>query len=92
MLQPLYIVSPNKVVSDFTLPAATQELVKLRACRINGGGFYTDMYTKHAAHAGESSTRLNLVAARAWCLPGSSSAPERQAANGPADHVQERLR
>jgi AhpD family alkylhydroperoxidase len=51
------------VVSDSTLPAATQKLVKLRASQINGCGFCTDMHTKDAAHAGESSTRLNLVAA-----------------------------
>ena len=58
-----YIVSAGKVVSDSTLPAATQELVKLRASQINGCGFCTDMHTKDAAHAGETSTRLNLVAA-----------------------------
>ena len=58
-----YIVSAGKVTSDSTLPAATQELVKLRASQINGCGFCTDMHTKDAAHAGETSTRLNLVAA-----------------------------
>jgi AhpD family alkylhydroperoxidase len=58
-----YIVSANKAVSDSTLPAATQELVKLRASQINGCGFCTDMHTKDAAHAGETSIRLNLVAA-----------------------------
>ena len=58
-----YLASANKVVSDSTLPAATQELVKLRASQINGCGFCTDMHTKDAAHAGETSTRLNLVAA-----------------------------
>ena len=58
-----YIVSADKVVSDSTLPAATQELVKLRASHINGCGFCTDMHTKDAAQAGETSTRLSLVAA-----------------------------
>ena len=58
-----YIVSASKAASDSTLPAATQELVKLRASQINGCGFCTDMHTKDAAHAGETSTRLNLVAA-----------------------------
>jgi AhpD family alkylhydroperoxidase len=58
-----YLVSANKVVSDSTLPATTQELVKLRASQINGCGFCTDMHSKDAAHAGETSTRLNLVAA-----------------------------
>ena len=58
-----HLISANKVVSDSTLPAATQGLVKLRASQINGCGFCTDMHTKDAAHAGETSTRLNLVAA-----------------------------
>ncbi|MFF4544711.1 carboxymuconolactone decarboxylase family protein [Streptomyces sp. NPDC001435] len=58
-----HINSAGKVVSDSTLPAATQELVKIRASQINGCGFCTDMHTKDAAHAGETSTRLNLIAA-----------------------------
>lgn len=58
-----HINSAGKVVSDSTLPAATQELVKIRASQINGCGFCTDMHTKDATHAGETSTRLNLVAA-----------------------------
>jgi AhpD family alkylhydroperoxidase len=57
-----HIVAANRVVSDSTLPAATQELVRLRASQINGCGFCTDMHTKDAAAAGESSLRLNLVA------------------------------
>ena len=58
-----YIVSANKVVTDSTVPAATLELVRLRASQINGCGFCTDMHTKDALHAGETVTRLNLVAA-----------------------------
>ena len=58
-----YIISANKAVSDSTLPAATQELVKLRASQINGCGFCTDMHSKDAAAAGETSVRLHLVAA-----------------------------
>ncbi|MDQ1007063.1 AhpD family alkylhydroperoxidase [Streptomyces sp. V4I23] len=58
-----HIVAAGKAISDSTLPAATQELVKIRASQINGCGFCTDMHTKEAAHAGETSTRLNLVAA-----------------------------
>jgi AhpD family alkylhydroperoxidase len=58
-----YINSADKVVTDSTLPAATQELVKIRASQINGCGFCTDMHTKDAAHAGETSVRLNLIAA-----------------------------
>jgi AhpD family alkylhydroperoxidase len=58
-----YINSAGKVISDSTLPAATQELVKIRASQINGCSLCTDMHTKDAAHAGESQVRLNLVAA-----------------------------
>ncbi|MFG2893122.1 carboxymuconolactone decarboxylase family protein [Streptomyces sp. NPDC048248] len=58
-----HINSAGKVISDSTLPAATQELVKLRASQINGCGFCTDMHSKDAAAAGETSLRLNLVAA-----------------------------
>ncbi|MFE7796484.1 carboxymuconolactone decarboxylase family protein [Nocardia sp. NPDC057440] len=53
----------GKVISDSALPAATYELVKIRASQINGCGYCTDMHTKDAAHAGETSVRLNLVAA-----------------------------
>ncbi|MEV7419981.1 carboxymuconolactone decarboxylase family protein [Streptomyces sp. NPDC089919] len=58
-----YINSAGKVVVDSALPHSTQELVKLRASQINGCAFCTDMHAKDAAHAGETSTRLNLVAA-----------------------------
>ena len=58
-----HIISAGKVIADSTLPAATRELVLLRASQINGCGFCTDMHTKDAAHAGETSVRLNLVAA-----------------------------
>ena len=57
-----YINSAGAVVSDSTLPTATQELVKIRASQINGCAACTDMHTKDAEHAGESSVRLNLVA------------------------------
>ncbi|WP_330228268.1 carboxymuconolactone decarboxylase family protein [Nocardia sp. NBC_00508] len=53
----------SKVINDSTLPAATYELVKIRASQINGCGYCTDMHTKDAAHAGETSVRLNLIAA-----------------------------
>ncbi|MER5669440.1 carboxymuconolactone decarboxylase family protein [Streptomyces mirabilis] len=58
-----HINSAGKAVSDAALPAATQELVKIRASQINGCGFCTDMHTKDAAHAGETAVRLHLVAA-----------------------------
>ncbi|MEK8143726.1 carboxymuconolactone decarboxylase family protein [Streptomyces sp. M10(2022)] len=58
-----HINSAGKTVTDSTLPAATQELVKIRASQINGCGFCVDMHTKDATQAGETSLRLNLVAA-----------------------------
>jgi AhpD family alkylhydroperoxidase len=58
-----HINSAGAVVTNSTLPAATQELVKIRASQINGCSGCTDMHTKDAAHAGESPTRLNLIAA-----------------------------
>jgi AhpD family alkylhydroperoxidase len=58
-----YINSAGKVVSDSGLPRATQNLVMIRASQINGCSYCTDMHTKDAAHEGETSVRLNLVAA-----------------------------
>ncbi|MFC9059419.1 carboxymuconolactone decarboxylase family protein [Streptomyces sp. NPDC005047] len=58
-----HINSAGKAVTDSALPAATQELVKIRASQINGCGFCLDMHTKDAAKAGETSLRLNLIAA-----------------------------
>jgi AhpD family alkylhydroperoxidase len=49
-------------VADSPLPAATRELVNLRASQINGCAVCTDMHTKDAAQAGETQLRLNLVA------------------------------
>src|SRR5713101_4907144 len=54
--------SAGKAVSDSSLPAATQALVKIRASQINGCAACTDAHTKDAEHAGERSVRLNLVA------------------------------
>ncbi|WP_217170653.1 carboxymuconolactone decarboxylase family protein [Streptomyces sp. AC512_CC834] len=58
-----HINSAGKTVGESTLPAATQELVKIRASQINGCGFCLDMHTKDAAKAGETSLRMNLIAA-----------------------------
>jgi AhpD family alkylhydroperoxidase len=58
-----YINSAGKVVSESSLPNATQELVKIRASQINGCGFCLDMHTKDATAAGEDQQRLNMVAA-----------------------------
>ena len=57
-----YLVSAGKALSDTALPAATQQLVEIRASQINGCAYCTDMHTKDAAHAGETPVRLNLVA------------------------------
>ncbi|MGN2641809.1 carboxymuconolactone decarboxylase family protein [Nocardia takedensis] len=65
------------VVDNSTLPKTTQELVKLRASQINGCGFCTDMHSKDALHAGETQTRLNLVAA--WREATVFTEPERAA-------------
>ena len=51
------------VIRQSPLPQSTQELVSLRASQINGCGWCVDMHTKEAAAAGESTVRLNLVAA-----------------------------
>jgi AhpD family alkylhydroperoxidase len=58
-----YINSSGAVITDSTLPDATQELVKIRASQINGCAGCLDMHTKEAEHRRESSVRLNLVAA-----------------------------
>ncbi len=50
-------------MQDSTLPPATAELVKIRASQINGCGMCLDMHSKEAAKAGETSVRLNLIAA-----------------------------
>ena len=59
-----HIASASKVIiAESTLPTATQNLVMLRASQINGCGFCTDIHSKDAAHAGETSVRINLAAA-----------------------------
>jgi AhpD family alkylhydroperoxidase len=58
-----YLASAGKALSDSALPAATHQLVEIRASQINGCAVCLDMHTKDAAQAGESQQRLNLVAA-----------------------------
>jgi AhpD family alkylhydroperoxidase len=58
-----YLVSAGRALADSALPVATQHLIEIRASQINGCGFCTDMHTKDATAAGETQTRLNLVAA-----------------------------
>ena len=57
-----HINSAGAVLTQSSLPTATQELVKIRASQINGCAFCTDMHTKDAEHNGETSLRLNLIA------------------------------
>ncbi|WP_328390581.1 carboxymuconolactone decarboxylase family protein [Nocardia sp. NBC_00416] len=71
------LITAGKVVDDSGLPAATHELVKIRVSQINGCSFCVDMHTKDAAHAGESSVRINLVAA--WREATVFTEPERAA-------------
>ncbi|UUN24994.1 carboxymuconolactone decarboxylase family protein [Streptomyces sp. FIT100] len=58
-----HFISAGRTLKDSALPAATQELVALRVSQINGCAVCIDMHTKDAAAAGETSVRLNLVAA-----------------------------
>ncbi|MFI0412348.1 carboxymuconolactone decarboxylase family protein [Actinomadura sp. 3N508] len=58
-----YVQSAGKELGKTTLPAATRELVHIRASQINGCGVCVDMHTKDAAHAGETPARLNMIAA-----------------------------
>ncbi len=65
------------LIADPALPTSTQNLVMLRSSQINGCGFCTDMHSKDALHAGETSVRLNLVAA--WRESTVFTEPERAA-------------
>ncbi|MFG3498771.1 carboxymuconolactone decarboxylase family protein [Streptomyces sp. NPDC047928] len=58
-----HLMSAGRAIKDSPLPAAVQELVALRVSQINGCAVCIDMHTKEAAAAGETSVRLNLVAA-----------------------------
>ncbi|MEU3603456.1 carboxymuconolactone decarboxylase family protein [Streptomyces sp. NPDC006798] len=51
------------ILQNSTLPAALRKLVLLRTSQINGDGYATDVWAKNAAAAGESATRIHLVAA-----------------------------
>ncbi|MFF2850996.1 carboxymuconolactone decarboxylase family protein [Streptomyces sp. NPDC058001] len=56
-------MSVGKAIKESPLPAVTQELVALRVSQINACAVCVDMHTKEAVAAGETSVRLNLVAA-----------------------------
>ena len=61
LMKPL--MSAHQALVATSLPEPLQELVALRASQINGCAFCIDMHTKEALHAGETTTRLSLVAA-----------------------------
>ena len=52
----------KRIPEESALSDATQKLVVLRASQINGCGYTTDVWSKNAAHAGGSATRISLVA------------------------------
>ena len=58
-----HLRSAAAAIPQGTLPLATVNLMLTRASQINGCAACTDMHTKDAEHAGETSVRLNLVAA-----------------------------
>ncbi|GII82350.1 alkyl hydroperoxide reductase AhpD [Sphaerisporangium siamense] len=58
-----HLMPAGKALKESSLPAAAQELVALRVSQINGCAVCVDMHTKDAAAGGETSVRLNLVAA-----------------------------
>lgn len=58
-----YLASASMAItSSPALSRTLQDLVMLRASQINGCGFCTDMHAKDALHAGDTQTRVNLVA------------------------------
>ncbi|MFB7248946.1 alkylhydroperoxidase [Streptomyces populi] len=73
-----YFASASRVlIKESSLPKPTQDLVMPRASQINGCGYCTDAHSKDLAHAGESATRINLVAA--WRETGVFTDAERAA-------------
>ncbi|WP_436535027.1 carboxymuconolactone decarboxylase family protein [Actinoplanes sp. HUAS TT8] len=56
------LFAASRAIASSTLPHSTAHLVEIRASQINGCAFCVDMHTKDAAHQGETSTRLNLIA------------------------------
>jgi AhpD family alkylhydroperoxidase len=58
-----HLTSAATSVPTSILPPGTGNLMLLRASQVNGCSVCTDMHSKDAEHAGETSVRLNLVAA-----------------------------
>src|SRR5215468_3203008 len=61
-----YINSAGAVVTGSALPAATQELVKIRASQINGCALCTDMHTKDAEQGTRIADDAGGVTDEAW--------------------------
>ena len=57
------MISIHRALTATSLPDSVQQLVALRASQINGCGVCVDMHTKEALHAGDTTTRLTMVAA-----------------------------
>jgi AhpD family alkylhydroperoxidase len=57
------IYNVSLAIEKSPLPSSIQHLVMLRASQINGCGWCIDIHTKEAAAAGETTLRINLVAA-----------------------------
>jgi len=58
-----HFIAAHRVLADSSVPRGTLELMNIRASQINGCGACLDMHTKEAAHAGETTLRMNLVGA-----------------------------
>jgi AhpD family alkylhydroperoxidase len=58
-----HLIAAHRVTGASAVPAATLELVNIRASQLNGCGICLDMHVKDAAAAGETPVRLALVAA-----------------------------
>lgn len=58
-----HLIAASKALAGSALPAATRDLVNIRASQINGCGGCLDMHVKEAVRAGETPVRLSLVAA-----------------------------
>lgn len=72
-----HIVSAAHVAAGAAVPAATLELVNIRASQINGCSGCLDMHVKEAERAGETPVRLALIAA--WREASVFTPPERAA-------------
>jgi AhpD family alkylhydroperoxidase len=67
----------SAAVPQGTLPPGLANLLLIRASQINGCAVCVDMHTKDAEHEGETSVRINLVAA--WRDANVFTDPERAA-------------